>query len=155
MATILNSVAKTGRFISFSVPLEMLGWWHFPFLSGRKVCPLAISPLHQLWNPNAPGQTGPWRCATTTGASSPCQAHLLPSPVTHRCSHAHGFGRLFSCGGGGLVGKAGAFVSSYFLGTEWVLLFQRFLEIGPKRGSRSECPDPQILTECLGELRDL
>lgn len=49
----------------------------------------AISTLHQLRNPDAPGPTGPGRVHHSRGSASPArQACFLPSLVTHRHSHA-------------------------------------------------------------------
>lgn len=42
---------------------------------------LAISTLHQLWNPDAPGPPGPWLCATTTGAVLPQLAKHVFCPA--------------------------------------------------------------------------
>lgn len=71
-------------------------------------------------------------------ASPPCQARLLLSLVTHRCSHAQWIWRGCSRGGRGLVGKAEAFPSFCFYG-DWLcalFLLQRFLETGPIGASR-------------------
>lgn len=72
--------------LAFSLPLTKEG-----------LSTLAISTLHQLWNPDALGPTGPWLLhrlpllpwgSNWGSASPPCQACFLPSFVTHRCSHA-------------------------------------------------------------------
>lgn len=92
-------------------------WWHFPFLLGRKVCSLAISALHQLWNPDAPGTTGPWQCAATLWPRFPTSpsvtlAQLGNTQVLTRPVGLAGSAR--GGGGGDQVGKAEA--SSYFCG---------------------------------------
>lgn len=44
-----------------------MGTFSLPFTE-EVLLSLAISTLHELWNPDAPEPTGPWRYATTIGA---------------------------------------------------------------------------------------
>lgn len=88
MATILNSanldssqkemVRCSGRLVSSCSSLRRLGMVAFslPFMK-EVLSSLAISTLHQLWNPDIPKPTGPWLCATTTGAVLPHSSSMF------------------------------------------------------------------------------
>lgn len=64
-----------------------------PFV--KEVLPsLVISTLHQLWNPDAPEPTGPWLCATTTGAVLPRSPSMFSAQFCNTGAHMpRGFGQ--------------------------------------------------------------